>query len=280
MPKICTIRHITILMEGAFRLFLVWLFLDLETREPFVRKIHPEEIWLYKNPSTDSYIPAKYLWRMVVLVPTVAILLNYLIARDRGDLMAALSVTTLALPLNGVITDVIKLSVGRHRPDFVFRCWPDGVIKPDVFSTSTLPCTGDPAVISEGRKSFPSGHSSFSFASWGFVFLYLSGKMGTFQCRTRPASSVKLLISVATLLAPLVVAVSRTADYHHHWQDVMVGSLLGLGIVWMVYRQYYPPLSSAFSDQPLGQEARPDTKQSKHSSMSRSASSANLIEEV
>ncbi len=28
----------------------------------------------------------------------------------------------------------------------------------------------------------------------------------------------------------------RTADYHHHWQDVVAGSVLGLATVWLVYR--------------------------------------------
>lgn len=33
----------------------------LEHIQPFERKIHPEEMWLYKNPVTVSYIPAKTL---------------------------------------------------------------------------------------------------------------------------------------------------------------------------------------------------------------------------
>ena len=82
------------------------------------------------------------------------------------------------MPLNGVITDIIKLVVGRPRPDFAFRCWPDtgGQVPDGGLTSDSISCTGDPDTITEGRKSFPSGHSSFSFASWGFVFLYLSGE--------------------------------------------------------------------------------------------------------
>ena len=47
----------------------------------------------------------------------------------------------------------------------------------DAFSTEYLNCTGNPHVVLEGRKSFPSGHSSFSFAAWGFVFFYMSGRI-------------------------------------------------------------------------------------------------------
>ena len=132
----------------------------------------------------------------------------------------------------------------------VFR--PDGVVPEDAFDSEYLNCTGNPEVVLEGRKSFPSGHSSFSFSAWGFVFFYLSGifkknpfwlgkiillgKLGTFHC-TRPSPTWKLLLPLVFLVVPMTIAISRTADYHHHWQDVVVGSLLGLSVVWMVYRQ-------------------------------------------
>jgi len=75
------------------------------------------------------------------------------------------------------------LLLRRFRPDFVYRCWPDGQVPENAFSQAELNCTGLPDVITEGRKSFPSGHSSFAFATWGFVFLYVSGKIGSFHCR-------------------------------------------------------------------------------------------------
>ena len=104
------------------------------------------------------------------------------------------------MPLNGVVTDIIKLTVGRPRPDFFFRCWPEAGYPEDVSvfqihkdGTQDLKCTGDLLVIAEGRKSFPSGHSSFSFSTFGFVFFYVCGKLNVFSPRQRLKETTFLL---------------------------------------------------------------------------------------
>lgn len=50
-------------------------------------------------------------------------------------------------------------------------------------------------------------------------------------------------MALCPLLGSTMVAVSRTADNRHHWQDVTVGSILGLAIAYVAYRAYFPSLS-------------------------------------
>ena len=194
------------------RIILLLGFLLLESKDliPFNRIVHPDESHLYGHPSTESYFPAKYLWIMVFIVPTICVLSSYVFSTRKedyriGDAKSALLCITLLLPLNGFITNILKMTIGRPRPDFFFRCWPDlGYPKDDsVFNvmsgrTQNLDCTGDPKIITEGRKSFPSGHSSFSFAVFGFVFLYLSGKLQTFS-HNQKASERNALLSISCL---------------------------------------------------------------------------------
>lgn len=228
--------------EVCVRIFLLLVFLKTELTDPFVREIRPEEAWLYSYPQTDSYVPGSALWLLVFVVPIATIGACFLVTGDWIDLREAGLCASLALLLNGVVTNCIKLAVGRPRPDFLSRCYPEGFQRPD------LPCTGSAMVVSEGRKSFPSGHSSFSTCLAVFTCLYLAGKLGTFTERGRRQSH-KLLVLFPLLVAALIAS-SRTCDYHHHWQDVLAGCALGAAIGWLGYRHFYPAVTEPAADRP------------------------------
>lgn len=242
MPNVRDIEG-SIWVEILVRALLALIFIELEGATPFTRKIQSDELWLYKNPRSDSYVPTSILWPLVFVTPTVVILLVFLMQKDKIDVSQATLGCSLGLSLNGVFTNIMKLIVGRPRPDFFWRCFPDGKVNPE------LKCTGEEAIINDGRKSFPSGHSSFSFVSMGFIAFYLAGKLHVFNSVGR-GKSWRLCAFLLPLLVALTVALSRTCDYHHHWQDVVCGSLLGLSISYLCYRQYYPSLTSIHSHRP------------------------------
>jgi diacylglycerol diphosphate phosphatase/phosphatidate phosphatase len=138
--------------------------------------------------------------------------------------------------ITAVLTDAIKDGVGRPRPDFFWRCFPDGIDKYDNVTLGVI-CHGEKSVIKEGHKSFPSGHSSWSFAGLGFCSWYLAGKLKAFDRRGHVG---KLCIVIAPLLLAAMVAVSRVDDYWHHWQDVFTGGFLGLTVATFCYLQFFP----------------------------------------
>ena len=64
-----------------------------------------------------------------------------------------------------VITAALKNEIGKPRPDLIDRCRPiEGSKDPDVFglSNSTICTQEDHAILKDGFRSFPSGHSSCS----------------------------------------------------------------------------------------------------------------------
>lgn len=232
-----------LMVEIIIRAILALIFIELEGATPFIRKIHLDEMWLYKNPRSDSFVPTSILWPLVFMTPTIIIFATFALQKDKIDVSQAILGLSLGLSLNGALTNMIKIIVGRPRPDFFWRCFPDGQVNPE------LECTGEEAIVIEGRKSFPSGHSSFAFTSMGFIAFYLAGKLHVFNVIGR-GHSWRLCIFLLPLVVALSVALSRTCDYHHHWQDVLCGSLLGLSISYLCYRQYYPSLSCIHSHKP------------------------------
>ncbi|XP_067645252.1 phospholipid phosphatase 5-like [Eurosta solidaginis] len=233
-------------IDIAIRVLLVYIFTTLEKTKPFQRKLHPEEIWLYKNPRTPDILSAQALLLSVTLGPFFVTLFQLWLTGDRRDFRAANWVWTLALGLNGLVTSILKITVRRHRPDFYYRCFPDEI---EVLNNSTIPgeviynCTGDIRQISEARKSFPSGHASFAFVAFGFIAMLVGAKLLAFSTRGR-GQSWRLCATVMPLIFAALIALRRTCDYHNHWEDVLTGSIIGLTIIYLIYRQYYPSLTS------------------------------------
>nr|XP_036674895.1 phospholipid phosphatase 5 isoform X2 [Drosophila suzukii] len=242
--------------DVVLRVLLVMTFFKLETMTAFKREIHEEELWLYKNPRRPDFVRGGELLFWVIVAPFLVTVAFFWFTKDRRDFRAASWAWTLGLCMNGIPTSLLKITVGRPRPDYFYRCFPDGVMVLNTTSSSLdtsildFNCTGLPGDINEGRKSFPSGHSSFAFASFGFIAYYVGAKLHAFDIRGR-GHTWRLCIAVIPLLIALLVAVSRTCDYHHHWQDVTVGGLIGLFAGYISYRQYYPSIFGPDAGKPL-----------------------------
>ncbi|KAF4121403.1 diacylglycerol diphosphate phosphatase / phosphatidate phosphatase [Geosmithia morbida] len=155
----------------------------------------------------------------------------------------------ISVTLTAFLTDIIKNAVGRPRPDLLARCNPAGDLpigSPLDISACTTP--HDSHRLQDGWRSFPSGHSSFSFAGLGFTSLYLAGQLGVFRPGARDLG--RALFCFIPLVGAMLIAISRCADYRHDVYDVCFGSALGYAVAYWSYRRHWPRLSSQRSHEP------------------------------
>ncbi|XP_058783746.1 probable lipid phosphate phosphatase 4 [Vicia villosa] len=211
--------------------------------EPFHRYVGKDMMQDLMFPFREDTIP---MWGVPVsmtrnfiisiIMPILIFIAFYFVRRDIYDLHHATLGLLFASIITGVITDSIKDAVGRPRPNFFQRCFPD---KRPVFDKETgdVICTGIHKVIKEGYKSFPSGHTSWSFAGLNFLSWYLSGKIRVFDRRGHVG---KLSIVLLPLLTAALVGISRVDDYWHHWTDVFVGGLIGIIVSSTCYLLLFP----------------------------------------
>ncbi|CAI5519196.1 unnamed protein product [Closterium sp. Naga37s-1] len=165
-----------------------------------------------------------------------------------------------------LLTNALKVSIGRPRPHFFIVCFPSGV--PVYGSDGNAQCNGSSSSVMESRVSFPSGHTSMSFAvsfsgltyaalflaaklqasmsfsgltyaalflaaklqafSLTYAALFLAAKLQAFSTRGR-GQLWRLVPSACCLAGAASVGITRVVDYWHFPFDVFVGGLIGKG---------------------------------------------------
>ncbi|KAK4721345.1 hypothetical protein R3W88_011578 [Solanum pinnatisectum] len=217
-----------------------WLILlVLVAMDGFLNYIQPFNRYTNSKMLEDLKFPFKEhdtipMWAVpifAVILPCTVFLIYYHYRRDVYDLHHAILGIMYSVLVTAVITDSIKDAVGRPRPNFFYRCFPDGIeilyAGPFNQMAGMMNCHGDPKLWKEGyKKAFlSSGHTSWSFAGLAFLSWYLCGKSEGRFLTEEPCCKTLYCSASFTSFAALV-GISRIDDYWHHWTDVFTGSII------------------------------------------------------
>ncbi|EFR03683.1 PAP2 domain-containing protein [Nannizzia gypsea CBS 118893] len=194
-------------------------------------------------------------------------------------------------------TEGMKVLFGKPRPDMLSRCDPDlANIAKHVVSGLGQRLEGAPVMVSwticrnmsralqrDGFVSFPSGHSSCSFAGLVYLTLWVCSKLFVafpnisptlFTRHIRVSSfhhhpddeepnhtqsssdeiplreqgaappTYLLLIAAVPICTAMFIASSRWVDNRHFGFDIIFGALLGTLFAWIGFSLYHLPLAS------------------------------------
>eukprot|EP00775_Hariotina_reticulata_P007321 gene7321-7533_t len=149
------------------------------------------------------------------------------------------------------VTEGTKPIASRFRPDFLARCKPAGAKEGMSLGLDTpVTCTGkDSEVLLDGRRSFPSGHSSntlsicwycvvylFHALYWREGFHYMGGiwtRGSSWWMRVLKELMQGLVIIWGCLVMCMAwfIGVSRYTDHRHNIDDILGGFMAAL--LWM-----------------------------------------------
>ncbi|CAF9937243.1 hypothetical protein IMSHALPRED_011069 [Imshaugia aleurites] len=221
--------------------------------EPFHRMFSLDNISIQYPHAAIERVPVIWNVAYSVFLPLCIFFLWAIISRPG---LHKTNVTILGLAISIMLTtfmtDVVKNSVGRPRPDLVARCKPRRGTPEHTLITIGSCTETNHHILHDGWRSFPSGHSSLAFSGLGYLALFFAGQMHVFRPRTDLA---RVLLALAPLVGAALIAISRLEDYRHDVYDVTTGSTLGMVVAYFSYRRYYPVLNSLHCDTPFPSRA-------------------------
>ncbi|XP_076009253.1 phospholipid phosphatase 3 isoform X2 [Genypterus blacodes] len=127
-------------------------------------------------------------------------------------------------------TDIAKVSVGRMRPHFLDVCNPDfSTINCSLGYITSYTCNGPESKVQEARKSFFSGHASFSMYTMLYLAFYLQSRFSW-----RGARLLRPLLQFTLLMMAFYTGLSRVSDHKHHPTDVLAGFVQGALVAYCI----------------------------------------------
>ncbi|MBN3321582.1 PLPR4 protein, partial [Atractosteus spatula] len=151
-----------------------------------------------------------------------------------------------------LITDIIQLSTGYHAPYFLTVCKPNYTTLNTSCDESSFIvediCSGvDSAVITAGRKSFPSQHATLAAFAAVYVSMYFNATL------TDSSKLLKPLLVFSFIICAIICGLTRIIQYKNHPIDVYCGFLIGGGIA--VYLGLYAVGNFQSSEDNTSQQA-------------------------
>ncbi|RLV93434.1 putative diacylglycerol pyrophosphate phosphatase 1 [Spathaspora sp. JA1] len=242
---------------------VIYFFAIAEHAKPFERQFSLNDLTISHPFTLDERVSGVECILLALFVPLIMIFLVSLVKNNQGgfnsthDTLHCLQISVLGLlvsmVVNGVITDILKNWIARPRPDFLARCGASASTPINQLVDISV-CTAPfgSAVLTDGMRSTPSGHSSISFSGFLYLSLWLLGQFKLLN--HKPHHLYKYLLAGLPILLACYVALSRTQDYRHHFEDIILGSLLGIGFASWSYHRYFNSLLSKDCDKPLSDE--------------------------
>ncbi|KAK6202546.1 phosphatidic acid phosphatase type 2/haloperoxidase [Scheffersomyces amazonensis] len=162
-------------------------------------------------------------------------------SRKFWDIYIGLMCLCGSMSIQLMVTVILKNICGLPRPDMISRCQPNLRVEVPLLQLSTVSICSNPdiALIQEGFRTFPSGHSSTVFCGMVLSSLNIAGKLQVFDKR---GISFKVTLAILPIMISCFVSCTRISDNRHFLRDVIGGSIIGASVSIWFYSQYFPSI--------------------------------------
>ncbi|XP_068130339.1 phospholipid phosphatase-related protein type 2 isoform X2 [Hyperolius riggenbachi] len=206
----------------------------------------------YPGPESASRAPPRLLYPLVTVLPVLTILLGEVYSvlinprwRSREKIISCgdccffnpllrrvvriLGLFSFGLFCTVIFAGAVQTVTGNQAPHFLSVCRPNytalGCTSYLQYVSSPYACNGDPDIITEARKAFPSKPAALGAYAAVYTTMYV-----TLVLKIKGSRLVKPSLCLALLSPSWLLCLLRVAEYRNHWRDVLAGTVVGAAI--------------------------------------------------